>query len=116
MQRTGEAGEPRLPPAQWRTPHPSTHERLQRLVIAVIQASTARLARSTPDNRSCGEVHAGEHGSLAAAVRAGAEVGERMEIAENAARMRFGRALPRLAEKLKQLRKQGLGPALDEPE
>ncbi len=45
-----------------------------------------------------------------------AEVGKRMEIAENAARMRYSRALPRLAEKVKQLRERGLGAALDRPE
>jgi RNA polymerase sigma-70 factor (ECF subfamily) len=43
-----------------------------------------------------------------------AEIGERMAIREDAARMRFQRALPRLAEKVAQLRERGLGPALGE--
>lgn len=43
-----------------------------------------------------------------------AEVGKRMEISEDAARMRFGRALPKLAEKVAQLRSRGLSSALDD--
>lgn len=41
-----------------------------------------------------------------------AEVGKRMDVSEGAARMRFGRALPRLAEKIAQLREGGLAGAL----
>lgn len=42
-----------------------------------------------------------------------AEVGERMGSSEDAARMRFQRALPKLAAKVAQLREHGLGPALE---
>ncbi len=45
-----------------------------------------------------------------------AEVGERLETSEDAARMRFGRALPKLAEKVAQLRARGLASTLDEPD
>jgi RNA polymerase sigma-70 factor, ECF subfamily len=44
-----------------------------------------------------------------------AEVAERLGMAEDAARMRFARALPKLAKKLKQLRAGGLGELLGEP-
>ncbi len=46
--------------------------------------------------------------------RSFADVGERMEISEDAARMRFSRALPKLAEKVALLRNSGLQSALDE--
>lgn len=42
-----------------------------------------------------------------------AEVGAKMGLAENAARMRFQRALPRLAAKVAQLRDRGVRAALD---
>lgn len=42
-----------------------------------------------------------------------AEVGKMMGLSEDAARMRFGRALPRLAEKIAQLRERGLSGALE---
>ena len=43
-----------------------------------------------------------------------AEVGKRMDVTEDAARMRFGRALPRLAEKIAKLRESGLAGALQD--
>lgn len=42
-----------------------------------------------------------------------AEVGKLMGLTEDAARMRFGRALPRLAEKIVQLRERGLSGTLE---
>lgn len=43
-----------------------------------------------------------------------AEIGARMEVSEDAARMRFGRALPKLAEKVAQLRERGLASTLSQ--
>lgn len=42
------------------------------------------------------------------------EIGQRLGIGENGARMRFARAVPKLAERLRQLRSGGLRDALDD--